>query len=552
MNRGLFLIGCVLVSACADEDPTFPPPQAQVIQVQVSPDTVTIDFGQTTQFQATVIVKPGVVDANRPVTWSSSDTMVATVDGQGQALGRFGGAAGIFASAGAVRGIGRLIVLGRVRTVQLSPASLELLTGDTARVTLIARDTAGNLITNRPVSWLSSDENVATVSATGLVTAVGKGTATVSATIEGLTANASVGVILPIVFVQLDVGRNHSCGVGVDSTAFCWGAGGSGQLGRLVPSQDVPRSIVSPQPLKLLQVSAGDAHTCALAAGGAAWCWGDDSSGQVGGPAVLPEQPVRVVGGLSFAAVTAGGAHSCGLTTSDAAYCWGRNDRGQVGDSTNTNRSVPAAVVGSLSFAQLSAGGSHTCGITAGGQAYCWGRNDRGQVGDSTNVDRIGPAPVVGSHTFVSVSAGDAHSCGVTVAGEALCWGSNSQGQLGDASAADRVAPTAVIGGLTFSSVSAGLTHTCGAVVGETAYCWGANASGQLGEGSVTPSMQPRRVAGAEVFVKVTAGGSHTCAATGSPLVFCWGRGVAGQLGSGAVANPPGFVNVPLLVSRQQ
>ncbi len=129
MNRKLLLIGAVPVLGCGDVDPTFPPPQAQVIEIQVSPDTATIDLGQTAQFQATVIVKPGVVDPNRQVTWSSSDTTVATVDEQGRAFGRLGGAAGIFASTGAVRGIGRLIVLGRVRTVELSPAALELLTG---------------------------------------------------------------------------------------------------------------------------------------------------------------------------------------------------------------------------------------------------------------------------------------------------------------------------------------------------------------------------------------------------------------------------------------
>ncbi len=140
----------------------------------------------------------------------------------------------------------------------------------------------------------------------------------------------------------------------------------------------------------------------------------------------------------------------------------------------------------------------------------------------------------------------------MTVGGAALCWGGNGQGELGDGSNTDRSAPTAVSLGLSFSTVSAGQSYSCGVVAGETAYCWGANASGQLGDGSAIPSNQPKRVFGAESFVQVTAGGTHSCAATVAPLAFCWGRGTAGQLGSGPVANPPGFVNAPLLVARQQ
>ena len=75
---------------------------------------------------------------------------------------------------------------------------------------------------------------------------------------------------------------------------------------------------------------------------------------------------------LTFAAVTTGDAHTCGVTAGGAAYCWGFNSSGQLGDGTTTNRLSPMLVKApaGVSFAAVTAGRLHTCGVTAAGTAY--------------------------------------------------------------------------------------------------------------------------------------------------------------------------------------
>jgi alpha-tubulin suppressor-like RCC1 family protein len=151
-----------------------------------------------------------------------------------------------------------------------------------------------------------------------------------------------------------------------------------------------------------MALSAGVASTCGLDAAGVAYCWGDNSYGELGvgtttGPEVCPAGlpyrtdpfpcstvPVRVAGELAWAAVTVGASHACALTPGGAAYCWGANYTGSLGDGTTTPRSIPVPVVGGLTFTNLSAGGAHTCGVTRERIAYCWGQAGGGQLGIGT------------------------------------------------------------------------------------------------------------------------------------------------------------------------
>jgi alpha-tubulin suppressor-like RCC1 family protein len=104
--------------------------------------------------------------------------------------------------------------------------------------------------------------------------------------------------------------------------------------------------------------------------------------------------PVAASGEVALASLTVGSDHTCGLTASGAAYCWGGNSSGQLGDGTTLPRRTPVPVLGGLTFTSLTAGYGFTCGVTGNGGAYCWGGNPNGQLGDGSTTNRLAPVAV--------------------------------------------------------------------------------------------------------------------------------------------------------------
>jgi serine/threonine protein kinase/alpha-tubulin suppressor-like RCC1 family protein len=346
--------------------------------------------------------------------------------------------------------------------------------------------------------------------------------------------NALPSATPPTSRVNIVVGGVHSCLLGSDGRAFCWGGNDRGQLGNAVNSR-----VSTPAPvggdLRFTGVASGLSHSCAIARGGAAWCWGDNSHGQLGDRSDTTRfAPVRVADGHTFRVIAAGASSTCGLDITGAAWCWGANRYGQLGEGGTSDHASPQPVAGGKHYTSLSMGWNFSCALAADGHASCWGDNSAGQLGDNSNVDRRVPGLVHTEIAFIAVSAGSSHACGVTAQGDAYCWGKNTNGQVGDGSTTDRYTPVKVKSGVRFVAIAAGAVHTCAVAVGGDAYCWGRNTYGQLGDGSTTDHAEPVRVAGTHAFASVRAFGSHTCGATVSGEAFCWGYNLDGQLGDGS------------------
>ncbi|MGH7569479.1 MAG: RCC1 domain-containing protein [Gemmatimonadales bacterium] len=253
---------------------------------------------------------------------------------------------------------------------------------------------------------------------------------------DGTTTDRSTPVLVSggLSFTSVSAGLNHTCAVSTGGAAYCWGKNALGQLGDgSATDRLLPVSVSGG--LAFDSVSAGGDHTCGVTTGGVAYCWGLNASGQLGDGTVPPANsaiPTPVSGGLSFALVHAGFDHTCGVTTGPGgdAYCWGQNTFGQLGDGTALTKTSPVPVSGALSFVSVSTGGWHTCGVTAGAELFCWGRNLDGQFGTGTTDNGRTPTNVAAG--WIPLATGGAHTCGLNTSLVGVyCSGSNVGGQLG-------------------------------------------------------------------------------------------------------------------------
>jgi alpha-tubulin suppressor-like RCC1 family protein len=236
--------------------------------------------------------------------------------------------------------------------------------------------------------------------------------------------------------------------------AYCWGANYSGQLGNntysYAPTQ-VPAPVLAsdgiPSSLTFSQISSGSNHTCGLSAAGTAYCWGDNYYVQLGNNTnTISYVPSQVFGpdatvnsSLTFSQISSGANHTCGLTTGGAAFCWGNNGSGQLGNNSTTWEFKPVPVLetngstSSLAFSQISSGTGQTCGLTTAGGAYCWGYGFWRDVNGQDVWSAISVPTVIGATTvFSQLASNYGGACGLTNTEETYCWGANWHGQLGN------------------------------------------------------------------------------------------------------------------------
>jgi alpha-tubulin suppressor-like RCC1 family protein len=152
-------------------------------------------------------------------------------------------------------------------------------------------------------------------------------------------------------FASVSAGRDHSCGVVTGGVAYCWGRNTSGQLGdRTTTASAVPTQVRGG--LTFALISAGGEQSCGITTDGTAYCWGGNSAGQLGvGTSVIQvSTPVPVAVGRSLSSTTAS-FHTCAVVTpGGAGYCWGGNSNGELGDGTTTSSRIPVPVYGSHTF----------------------------------------------------------------------------------------------------------------------------------------------------------------------------------------------------------
>lgn len=179
--------------------------KVSVTGVSVDLDEVTLREGQQTYITATVSPSNA---SDKAITWSSSNTAVATVASatatSATITAKKGGSTTITCttSDGNYKATCKITVTTSVTGISLSPTTLTLEQGKTSSLTATIAPSGA---TNKNVHWYTSNSSVATVT-NGVVKGVGAGTATITAMSEdgGYTANCTVTVFIPEVYLDLN------------------------------------------------------------------------------------------------------------------------------------------------------------------------------------------------------------------------------------------------------------------------------------------------------------------------------------------------------------
>ena len=172
----------------------------QATEMRLSPvPEVFRAFGDTLRLTAEVLDAEGSAVVDAVVAWSSSDPSVAAVDSGGLVTAIGNGRASVSAAFQSTRADAELVVAQEPATMSVSPAADTLsLLADTLQLRAEALDANGHLVGTARFTWSSSDETVAAVNASGLVTTKGPGSVEIRAATHGtdLTATAMLLIVL--------------------------------------------------------------------------------------------------------------------------------------------------------------------------------------------------------------------------------------------------------------------------------------------------------------------------------------------------------------------
>lgn len=392
----------------------------------------------------------------------------------------------------------------------------------------------------------------------------------------------------PVKVTAFNGKRVQSVSAGIDNTCaiangdlYCWGAGTNGKLGLgNTNSYNTPQLVSGKGDLKstdaVTRISTGDQHTCAVGGNADAFCWGSNANGRTGlgtasgtqttpkkltlGTSALPLGPNNMTPMASE--ISAGGDFTCGIFNSKAS-CWGANAKGQGGNGNISwsetvsdppywrvcdNNIVLGVLLGPVNcpnsqetthdvylncvknwlgiweapsfsapyYAILFQG----CNTVDGVKKVKVSKKEwSSQEFPSHIVNHPGDEDILvpqalygnaGTYYATNISAGKEHACAIingnnsATNGNIWCWGAGANGKIGNNTTTNQFTPQLINAGATVDSsgkrrvavnVSAGGESTCG-VANAVVICWGANEKGQLGNGFTTSTSLPVTVAG--------------------------------------------------------
>jgi len=323
---------------------------------------------------------------------------------------------------------------------------------------------------------------------------------------------SSEGVFLTGMKSVSPSGYDHTCGVKENGTVRCWGENGSGNLGALDFGEHAFAVTVRLDSngntlTKVKAVTAGQNHSCALKTNGTVWCWGGNSSGELGNGDTSDlngaVQVQKLEGGAltGVVAIAAGNRHTCAVMSNATLRCWGSNTHGELGIGSSDLVEHPLATLvktaTNANFSgviQVDGGYSFTCALKSSRNLYCWGDNDIGMIGNGNGGGGDVPNPVLVMRSggplkdVRTFSTGASHACAITGSSKAFCWGNNVNGEIGLGDPIDSVdvatrvrTDESTLFPASAKSIRGGDSITCILKTDQTVWCTGYAEYGQVG-----------------------------------------------------------------------
>ncbi len=351
----------------------------------------------------------------------------------------------------------------------------------------------------------------------------------------------------------------------------------------LAPLLLVLFAVLLPTGASAATVDTGSIHTCAVAEGGAAYCWGANDSGQLGnGTKQSAARPVQASGITNATEIAVSTISSCALLSDHTVKCWGSNAGGALGDNTGIDSTTPVQVSGLDDAIAIDSVSNSFCALRDGGRVSCWGSFGSALMGDEVyapkDLDVSGALDISGGDTELCVvwSAGTVcratmvenqygggvpatgvveipnsvriqkldttpwaqfDGCAVLASGQVSCWGRNSHGELGNGVTNDARMPrgqSLVVGISDARSVFSTFGSSCALRENGDVSCWGTSSYlPPAGVATSIPVTTPVVRDDLSGIIAIAGADYHACATTQDRALQCWGFNHAGQLGDG-------------------